>query len=286
MFVFPAHAKINLTLDILGKRPDGYHEIAGIFQTIDLADELSFEEWPELRLECDVRSLRTEDNLVMKAARLLRKRCASRGALIRLRKRIPLASGLGGGSSDAAATLKGLAQLWALDLPEQEVAEMARQLGSDVPFFLEGGTALVTGRGETITMLPPVADCSVVLLKPPFDIQEKTRRLYGALDAADFTNGERTTKLKKLIQERREINDELLGNCFEVKASLVFSGLEKYKDAFLSAGASSVHLTGAGPTLYSVFSAHSAAESVHHKLISAGMDAYLSKTAQTKEVCL
>jgi len=138
-----AYAKINLTLEVLAKRPDGYHDISSILQTISLADTLTFEPDKTLDCRCNVSSLQTPDNLVLKAAKLLQATIGSnKGAIINLTKKIPIASGLGSGATNAATTLNGLNQVWELNLSLDKLSNLAAKLGSDVAFFLYGGTAL------------------------------------------------------------------------------------------------------------------------------------------------
>ncbi|MBI1992544.1 MAG: 4-(cytidine 5'-diphospho)-2-C-methyl-D-erythritol kinase, partial [Candidatus Omnitrophica bacterium] len=165
-----APAKLNLSLRVLGKRPDGYHEIETLFERIDLADELTFEDGPrQLTLTCSDPTLSCgEDNLILKAARLLQATVgASRGARIHLVKRIPVAAGLGGGSSDAATTLMGLSRLWGLELEPPQLRSLAAQLGSDVPFFLsETPFAIGRGRGELCEPIPQAPVLSHVLVVP------------------------------------------------------------------------------------------------------------------------
>ena len=151
-----APAKINLTLEVLGRRADGYHEVRTVLAAVDIADELELSEADGLALTVEPEgAVPVEDNLVLRAAALLRDAApAGAGAAIVLHKRIPVAGGLGGGSSDAAAALLGLRRLWDLDLSDRTLAELAALLGADVPFFLRGGTALAAGRGEQLTVLP------------------------------------------------------------------------------------------------------------------------------------
>ncbi len=180
-----APAKLNLYLRVIGKRPDGYHELETIFERIDLADELTFHEADDLRLTCSTPALSCgEDNLVLQAARLLQRVTdTSSGAAIHLTKRIPIAAGLGGGSSDAAATLLGLNQFWNTRCSAHELHELACRLGSDVPFFLaDASFSLGRGRGE---LLEPVRDTKIlwhVLVTP--DAQLSTKEIFAS---ADFT---------------------------------------------------------------------------------------------------
>jgi 4-diphosphocytidyl-2-C-methyl-D-erythritol kinase len=167
-----AFAKTNLSLRVSGRRPDGYHELDTVFQTIDLADEIEVRLSEEISLECDDPAIPLgEENLVIRAARNLSETLgAGRGARIVLKKRIPPGGGLGGGSSDAALTLMLLSRLWKLAPTEKELARMAAGIGSDVPFFLLGGTARGTGRGEMLTPLPDRPPTRIVVIVPPFAI--------------------------------------------------------------------------------------------------------------------
>ena len=151
-----AYAKLNLTLEVIRKRDDGYHDLASIMQTVDLYDELEFSESEEIEFNCSDGALSSDDNLVVKAANALRETAeVQQGVKITLTKHIPVAAGLGGGSADAAATLRGLNRLWGLSLNEQQLIDVANRVGSDVPFLVSGGTAMVGGRGETLERLPP-----------------------------------------------------------------------------------------------------------------------------------
>ena len=153
--VIETPAKVNLTLEVLGKRDDGYHEIASVMQAVSLFDTLTLSLAEDVQLIADVPELGTRDNLVYRAAELIKRvKRVDEGVEIRLNKGIPIAAGMGGGSSDAAATLLGLNLLWGLSLDTKELEGLAAQLGSDVPFFLSGGSALAEGRGERITPLP------------------------------------------------------------------------------------------------------------------------------------
>ena len=177
-----APAKLNLYLRVLGKRPDGYHEIETVFERLDLADELTFEPSRTLSLACSDPSLSCgEDNLVTRAARALQQATGTTaGARIQLTKRIPIAAGLGGGSSDAAAALLGLSDLWNLRVARLRLLELAAGLGSDVPFFLhEAPFAIGRGRGEQCERLPAAAPLVHVLVVPPERLS--TREVYGAL---------------------------------------------------------------------------------------------------------
>ncbi len=207
-----APAKVNLGLEVLGRRPDGYHEIRTVMQAVSLCDEIELEARQDgrLRLECVGADLPSDEtNLVLRAARLLRELCgAERGADVRLTKRIPVGGGLGGGSSDAAITLLALAQLWELSPSEDELAAMAAGLGSDVPFFLTGGAALCEGRGERVTPLPCPATLHYVLVMPELPVS--TARVYERA-AAGLTD--RGAAGDNVVEALSEGDPERLGRC-------------------------------------------------------------------------
>lgn len=268
-------AKVNLTLEVLGRYPDGFHQIASVMQAISLADTLTLELAGDIRFHCDQPRLAGDDNLVVRAARSLKEAAGYQGgARITLAKGIPEASGLGGGSSDAAAALKGLDQLWDLGLGPQRLHEMASALGSDVPFFLTGGTAMVTGRGDRLTPVRPPGTMWLVLLRPPLVLPEKTRQLYRALAPQQYTSGEHTRHLARALEDGKPLSRELLFNAFEQVAPRIFPGLEEYKLRFLEAGAPRAHLAGSGPTLFALFEDRPKAEEVKGRLD--GMESYLA----------
>ena len=251
MITRKARAKINLTLEVLGQRDDGYHDIVSIIQTIDLADTLTFEPAESLTVECDDPSLKSSDNLVMKAASLLRETAgAGHGAQIRLNKTIPVAAGLGGGSSDAAATLSGLNTLWELGLSVDELMPVAARIGSDVPFFLHGGTAMVQGRGEAVRALPPADLPQVLVLSPEIEVPNKTATVFGTLGRSGFTRGALTRKLEARIRGGGDVPPQFLFNAFDSIAFDAFPGLREYWDTLYSLGARELHLAGAGPSIF------------------------------------
>lgn len=184
-----APAKLNLHLRVVGLRPDGYHELDSVFHTIGLADTVRLEAAPEVRLTCSDPALEGPANLALRAAHALRARAGEgRGVHVRLEKRIPPGAGLGGGSSDAAAVLKGLNRLWGLGLSPEALAEVGAGLGSDVPFFLVGGAARVRGRGERVTALAPLAGTWCLLVHPCVTLS--TAEVYRAWDRARAGVGE------------------------------------------------------------------------------------------------
>jgi len=275
-----AHAKINLTLEVLAKRPAGYHEVASVLQTISLADTLTFESSGSLDFRCDVSSLKTPDNLVLKAARLLQETTGSnKGSIINLTKRIPIAAGLGSGSTDAAATLVGLNQLWELNLSLERLVGLASKLGSDVAFFLYGGTALAKGRGEQITLIPPAPELWLVLLKPALEpVPSKTAQLYSRLNSSHYTYGQHTQKLVAHLDHGGKVEDLFLFNVFEQVVFDFFPGLTEYRSSLLKAGARSVHLAGSGPALFTLVSDKARGQAILKRLENEGQKAYLVHT--------
>ena len=275
-----AYAKINLTLEVLGRRPDGYHEVRTVLQSIDLADRLHFTPAPRLEMECSTPELGVEDNLVLKAADALRTATSyDKGVKIRLEKHVPIGMGLGGGSSDAAATLKALNSLWELGMGDVELRSIAASLGSDVPFFLQGGTALGEGRGEMIVGLPPIPQRWMVLLCPPPRymgaevFSRKTAQLYSILTQENYTDGSRTRSLVDSIKGG-QVSQELLFNVFEQVAPSAFHCFEQARQDFLEAGAGRIHLSGTGPALYTFVSDKEEGKGILKSLQSRGLRAY------------
>ncbi|HEY3083091.1 MAG TPA: 4-(cytidine 5'-diphospho)-2-C-methyl-D-erythritol kinase [Chloroflexota bacterium] len=262
-----APAKVNLVLEVLGRRADGYHELATLFQTVGLCDELRF--WPddELTLEVDDPALAGEGNLVLKAARRLRGGAGvTAGARIRLAKRIPAAAGLGGGSSDAAATLRGLRRLWRLDLDDAALAEIASGLGADVPFLLRGGTAFAVGVGERLEPLPDLTPTWVLLYTPPYRVAEKTVRAYRALGPGDWSDGTAAAAAAAAVRSGRRPDLDRAPNAFERVADELFPGLAEHRARLSAAGAPWVRLSGAGPTLFTLTARRRTAEAMRKLL--------------------
>lgn len=256
-----AFAKVNRSLRVLGTRADGYHELDTLFQTIDLSDRLTFEPADELSFSCDDGRLPTDDsNLVVKSARLLAREAGrSAAARIRLEKRIPFGAGLGGGSADAAAALVGLSTLWGLSLRPEELAPLAARVGSDVPFFLVGGTARGTGRGERIEPLPDAPAAALLLLLPPFPLA--TPEVFRALGAPSLTPSEAASNL------RAPVSGELWGgNDLEEAAESLEPRLRGLREALSKVGAMSARLSGSGSTVFGVFADLSAADAAASRL--------------------
>ena len=274
-----AYAKLNLTFEVLGKRGDGYHEVKTVMQTVGLADRLSFESWPTLQVDCDSRELSGEANLVWKAAHAL---AARNGivprARVRIQKRIPVAMGLGGGSSNAAAALRVLNAMWGIDASDWELSEIAAGIGSDVAFFLRGGTALAEGRGEVVTPLPPVPPFNLTLIFPDLAIADKTRRMYSLLSPANYSDGGITRRLVLLLSGGgfviESIRDSLF-NVFQGVAEWEFPELAQMRRAVLQRGGPELYICGAGPAMFAVPSSESDHRAVVEALQPMGAGVYL-----------
>lgn len=240
--VAEAFAKVNRSLVVLGKRPDGYHELDTVFQAVGLTDRLTFERSDLLTLRVDDPSIPSgPENLVLRAARALAEAVGLRPkAAITLEKRIPSGGGLGGGSSDAAVTLLGLSALWDLDLPLDLLSGLGARLGSDVPFFLHGGTARGLGRGERIEPLADLPPQAVVLVMPPFPVS--TPAVFGRLEARAWDG-----------LGADEASDDPDRNDLEPAAEALFPALRDVRDALGRAGAARARLSGSGSTVFGLF---------------------------------
>ena len=282
----PAYAKVNFTLEVLGKRADGYHEIVSIMQTVSLHDTVTLEPANEITVSPALPGVPVRDNLAYRAAVQLAERTGTgRGASISLDKAIPQASGLGGGSSDAAAVLVGLNRLWGLGMGDGELAGLGAELGSDVPFFIRGGTAMVSGRGERVRTLPPVDQAWLVLLCPEIPLADKTAAMYSMVTPAHYTGGLLTRKLEARIRGGGDVPAEFLYNAFDEIALGAYHGLEEYRDALSSFGAREIHVAGSGPSLYAPMPRRDQGTAIALLLTSMrGWNAQLVSTVQPEPV--
>ncbi len=248
-----APAKVNLTLEVLGKRTDGYHDLASILVAVDLADELTLRDADEIGLVCDVPELGGPKNLAHQAAARLREAAGiSGGVRISLSKKIPAAAGLGGGSSDAAAVLIGLNRLWKLGMSAPDLTPIAAELGSDVPFFLYGGTAMVQGRGEVVRPLPFADMKHALVLCPDITVDNKTATLFGLLGSPAPSRGALTRKLEARIRGGGDVPAQFLYNRFDDVADEAYPALKEYREALGNMGATEIHLCGAGPSMFTL----------------------------------
>lgn len=249
-----APAKINLSLDVLGKRSDGYHEVKMIMTTIDLADRLELTELSEDRIEIVSHNRYVPDdqrNLAYQAAKLLKNRFqVKKGVSIAIEKTIPVAAGLAGGSSDAAATLRGLNKLWNLGLTIDELAKLGAEIGSDVSFCVYGGTAIATGRGELIEHIPTPPPCWIILAKPHIGVS--TAEVYGNLKLDNVTHPD----VNRMVQAIREGSYEgicgAVGNVLEEVTFAMHPEVARIKGQMKRFGADAVLMSGSGPTVFGI----------------------------------
>jgi 4-diphosphocytidyl-2-C-methyl-D-erythritol kinase len=254
---FASPAKINFGLRILGKRPDGYHTIETILQMIDLCDWLSFRanDVGSIALTCSPPTLPTDErNLIMRAAKSLQQaRHASQGIAITLEKRIPIAAGLGGGSSNAATALLALNHVWGLNCPAPVLHHLAAQLGSDVPFFLNGPTALAAGRGDVLSPISSPPPLTGVLVNPGFGISAGWA--YGQFSGRSLATDETMAIILRALQDQ---NLRLLGdvtvNDLDPGVAAAYPVIREMQAVLRAVGAVAIFLSGSGPTICGVFS--------------------------------
>jgi 4-diphosphocytidyl-2-C-methyl-D-erythritol kinase len=251
-----APAKLNLVLEVLGRRSDGYHDVATVIQAIDLADVVRLEPAASIELEVAGEQLlgvprEGPRNLAYAAAHALAEAAGRTdlGVRIELEKRIPAGMGLGGGSSDAAAVLRGLNRLWALDLDDEALRAVAESIGSDVAFFLHGGAALATGRGEYIEPLPDAPALQLTLFISDLELEDKTRRMYATLSPADFSDGHKARVAAESIRRGLPLTETDLHNAFDRHIAEVAPPLAGAL-ALCRAGGLAVLAAGSGPGFF------------------------------------
>ena len=285
--LYRCYAKINLTLEILGKRDDGYHDLASLVHTVSLADDLRIEPADELLSRVEGLDIDPETNLAARAAELLAGHTGQRrGAELSLVKRIPAAAGLGGGSSDAATTLVGLNALWDTGLGLADLAQLAAELGSDVPFFVRGGAAVMRGRGENLEPVPALVGQWLVVVVPAHDVLDKTRRLYASLDRSDFSSGELTDAAADLLRRRDKLGATHLVNGFERAARTVFAGLSAAWAEAERRCHRRFFLSGAGPALFAFANDRFDARRQQASLERIGLPAHAVRTVKHARVSL
>ncbi len=252
MLYVKAPAKINLTLDVLYKRPDHYHEVEMIMTTVDLSDRIGLESRPDGLIKIiSTNGFIPDDsrNLAYQAAQLIKDTYGvAEGVTISIEKEIPVAAGLAGGSSDAAATLKGLNELWKLNLSTDTLAELGAKIGSDVSFCIYGGTALATGRGEKIKKLPAPPTCWVVLAKPKIGVS--TAQVYGGLNLEGIEHPNTEQMIHAIETNDYDLMCESLGNVLETVTFKLHPEVVMIKEQMKRFGADAVLMSGSGPTVF------------------------------------
>ncbi|EFI68410.1 4-(cytidine 5'-diphospho)-2-C-methyl-D-erythritol kinase [Lysinibacillus capsici] len=268
MLYVKAPAKINLTLDVLYKRPDNFHEVEMVMTTVDLADRISLES-----REDGVIQITSTDNFVpndhrnfaYQAARLIKDTYGIRqGVSITIEKEIPIAAGLAGGSSDAAATLKGLNELWDLGLSIDELAELGAKIGSDVSFCVYGGTALATGRGEKIKELLAPPNCWVVLAKPKIGVS--TAEVYGGLKVEGLQHPNTQQMIQAIETKDYELLCSSLGNVLETVTFKLHPEVVMLKEQMKRFGADATLMSGSGPTVFGLVDSEARVSRIYNGL--------------------
>lgn len=256
-----APARITLGLEVIGKRPDGYHDIATVMQKIDVADQITLASG-DSRLPDHLPPLTDPQNLVVRAVRAFQQETGSQVPFqVNLQKRIPEAAGLAGGSSDAATTLALVNSVSGSPLSPGTLHQIATTLGSDVAFFLSGAAALAQGRGDLLTSVRSMPPVSIVLVTPAAAIRDKTRTLYGRLQESDFCSGSRASLVAGSLNAGILPSPELLENTFWRPMAELQPGIASIRALMLHSGAPFVALSGAGSALYTWFPAHADARS-------------------------
>lgn len=273
-----AYAKINLTLDITGVRDDGFHTLRSVMAPISLCDELTLEKSDALEFDCNIKSLCTEDNLCVRAAKLFFEESGIENSVkIYLEKNIPFPAGLGGGSSDAAAVLKGLNTLYENPLTEDKLFSLAEKLGSDVSLCLLGNVALCEGRGEVLTELKglPKLDCVIAIGKgrlstPEVYRQYDAKNLPVRNDTDIFLNALKEGNIDRIISS--------FGNAFEPVTDELCPETMSIRELMMSHGAKNSRLSGSGPSVFGIFADKETAENAKNALIEKGYSAYTCET--------
>lgn len=281
-----AHGKINLALDVLRKREDGYHEVRMIMQSVGLYDNIeivnlgpSASGKPEIDVETNLRYLpNNENNLAYKAAMLLMEEFFIYSHIaIKIKKMIPVAAGMAGGSADAAAVLKGVNKLFGLQLTNEELKKRGVTLGADIPYCIDGGTALSEGIGEILTPLPSMPQCIILLVKPPINVS--TKLVYGKLDAA---SNEYHPDIDGMIDAIKH-NDLLgmtkkMGNVLATVTEAEYPIISQIKDIMVEMGALGSMMSGSGPTVFGIFDNREAAKNAYNffKTSDLGRQVYLT----------
>ena len=268
-----AFAKINLGLDVLGKREDGYHEVRMIMQTIRMYDQLDMRKSvePGIHLTTNKKYIPVdENNLVWRAAKLMMDTCGiMEGVSIHLHKVIPLAAGMAGGSSDAAATLVGMNRLFHCGLSKEKLMELGVQIGADVPYCVLRGTALAEGIGEKLTVLPPMPDCWILIGKPGISVS--TKYVYTTLDLNTDTVHPDIDGMKKALGDGNLYGiTERMGNVLQDVTIPAYPEVERIKEQMKTLGAVNAMMSGSGPTVFGIFDNEEKAQEACQKLRESG----------------
>lgn len=275
-----APAKINLGLDVLGKRADGYHELEMVMSSVDLADRLIMEELEEdkIIIETNKAFLPIDKrNNVYQAASIVKKRYGiNKGILIRITKNIPVAAGLGGGSTDCAAALRGMDSLWQLGLTMPELIDIGMEVGTDVPYCIYGTTAFISGKGEKVTPLRPMPQCWVVLVKPRLSVS--TGKIFQEVDLDQLHHPDIQELSDAILAEDYQRMIAAMGNSLESITIPKHPVVQQIKERMMKYGADVALMTGSGPTVFALCQKYSRAQRVYNALKGFCEEVYLVRT--------
>lgn len=272
-----AYAKINLSLDVIGRRENGYHDVCMVMQTVGLYDEISIEKISDEEIRVEVEDQRffkddalpkdKEGNLCYKAAKMLKERFELPGGMrIYMKKRIPVAAGLAGGSTDAAAVFRGINQLYNLRLTKEELCKLGVELGADIPYCILGGTYLSEGIGEILTPITPTPKAYLVLVKPPVAVS--TKLVYEALDSKeDFVHPNTQAMLKAISNGDLKAMSAFLCNVLESVTIPMHPEILTLKEKLLECGALNAIMSGSGPTVFGIFESQEEADLAKNEIL-------------------
>ncbi|MDD6022865.1 MAG: 4-(cytidine 5'-diphospho)-2-C-methyl-D-erythritol kinase [Oscillospiraceae bacterium] len=276
-----AHAKLNLTLDVVGKRPDGYHNLTMVMQEISLGDEITLtlgtkEPWKVISGSQEIPS--DDSNLAVKAAKLFFSETGidPDGLTVEIQKHTPVCAGMGGGSADGAGVLRLLYEHYGQPISREALFRIAENTGSDVPFALFGGTALAREKGQVLSRIPSMPDCDILICKPPFPVS--TPALFRAIDS-EVIERRPDTKAMLAALEQGSIEEvaKALYNVFEPVVAREHEEIHEIKSVMCCQGALAACMTGSGPTVFGIFTDHQAAEAAYQTLKTKYSDTYLVK---------
>ena len=276
-----AYAKVNLGLDVIRRREDGYHEVRMIMQTVDICDVLTFtrQERPGIVVTTDKEELPgDESNLIYKAARLVTETCSVReGIKIELQKRIPMAAGMAGGSTDAAAVFHGMNEMFGLGMDEDEMCALGVKIGADIPYCVKGGTALAEGIGEILTKLPDAPACVVLVAKPDIDVS--TKYVYENLHAESLEYHPDIDGMRAAIEEG-DLRGmaERMGNVLETVTVNAYPVIREIKEVMKKSGAWNALMSGSGPSVFGIFGEEEKARKAYNEIAQANLAGQLFLT--------
>jgi 4-diphosphocytidyl-2-C-methyl-D-erythritol kinase len=276
--VVTANAKINLSLDVVGRRDDGYHLLEMVMQSVSLADTITLQRTksPTITITCTVPEIPCDHrNIAYRSAALFLRHCGlTDGVSIHIEKRIPSQAGLGGGSSDGAAVLVGLNRLFSTGLSTETLCELGTQVGADIPFCIVGGTQLCRGIGEIMTPLPPLPDCTILLCKPPINVS--TKDAFARIDNGTISARPDTSRLCSALKEQ-DLHAVGSALCNVFSSAIPLPEIDQIQEQMVSAGAVGACMSGSGSTVFGLFDCPESAKTCCNLLQQKYKEVYLAK---------